>query len=248
MGIAAPTTVASSAASAVPVRTPAVTIGAGWATGRGTSCDSTAFTAVRAANPVPDQPTRRTVAATASRCRGPGLLLAAAPRAGTACWRGGPARGCGRRAGAARAADEHGQALGARERHVETVGTVQELEPTGDFVGVGSRHRVDHDRRLLSLEPVHGSHARARRQRRGEARHVRVVGRDHEHVRQLERPVRPAASVHGRPTRSATMRATAPTSSAETVRLPTCSTGTKRTPAPPSGARTPDHLSGAGRV
>ena len=83
--------------------------------------------------------------------------------------------------------DDRGHAAGARGGDVEAVQAVEELHPPRRFVGARGRHRVDHDRRLLSLELVDRAHPGAGRQRRPQDRDVRVVGGHDEDVLERQR-------------------------------------------------------------
>ena len=60
-------------------------------------------------------------------------------------------RGAAIRREQGRAGDDRGHAAGARGGDVEAVEAVEELHPPRRFIGGRGGHRVDHDRRLLSL-------------------------------------------------------------------------------------------------
>ena len=85
-------------------------------------------------------------------------------------------RGAAVRREEGRAGDDRGHAAGARGGDVEAVQAVEELHSPRRFVGGRGGHRVDHDRRLLSLELVDRAHPRVGGQRRPQDGDVCVVG------------------------------------------------------------------------
>ena len=136
-----------------------------------------------------------------------------------------------------RTGDDRGHAAGARGGDVEAVQAVEELHSPRRFFGGRGGHRVDHDRRLLSLELVDRAHPRAGRQRSPQDRDVRVVG-GHDRDVVKRQPFLDTLPVDpGGPggEQLSNQRREAFGFLGRGVRVPACATGMKRRPCPASG-------------
>ena len=131
-----------------------------------------------------------------------------------------------------------------RRRHVEAVERVQELHAPRGVLRRGRAHRVDADRALLALELVHGADERVRRGRpprrpARSRRRGRCTGRRSRCRRGPARARRRGgpSTWRRRPAGPGPGPRRPSASSAESVALPACSTGTCRMPGP--GERRP---------